>query len=126
MGGISPLLVALVVSFTRTSGSVARFLGGSLCNQLGRISYIIYIVQSPLWHYWQGLTDVLRGGSSHLAVAAWQFFIFLPVLIFIAFGLEHAVELPARRWLSRRNGTRWLALWPARRTTATGERPLAS
>jgi peptidoglycan/LPS O-acetylase OafA/YrhL len=103
VGGIAPLLLALVVCFTTTSGWLSKFLGGETFNTLGQASYIIYIIQSPVWHYWQGLTNRARGLPMETpAVNQWQFLLFLPVLIFVSLAVERFIEVPARGWLIRR------------------------
>ena len=60
-GGIAPLLVALIIFFTRRQGWIAKAIGGPLLSKLGEASYVLYILQAPLWHYWQETTNSLRG-----------------------------------------------------------------
>ena len=81
-GGIAPLLAALIIFFTRRQGWIAKALGGPLLSKLGEASYVLYILQAPLWHYWQETTNSLRGvpGKAN-TVALWQFAAFVPLLV---------------------------------------------
>jgi peptidoglycan/LPS O-acetylase OafA/YrhL len=100
-GGIAPVLVAVVLFFTRNLNGVTKIIGGNTLNQLGQASYAMYIIQSPMWHYWQAATNLLRKLPAHTSsVAVWQFVLFVPVLIFISIVTERFIEIPARRWLS--------------------------
>jgi peptidoglycan/LPS O-acetylase OafA/YrhL len=100
VGGMAPLLVALVICFTRTTGWITKLLGGQTFNALGQVSYIIYIIQSPVWHYWQALTNRARGLPMQTAVVAnWQFLVFVPLLVFVSLGVERFIEVPVRGWL---------------------------
>jgi peptidoglycan/LPS O-acetylase OafA/YrhL len=60
MGGIAPLLLSVVIFFTKNSNPLTNLIGGDIFNRLGQASYVMYIVQSPVWHYWQALTNILR------------------------------------------------------------------
>lgn len=99
-GGIAPLLVLLIVSFTRESGWLTRVVASRVFDGLGQVSYNIYILQSPAWHYWRALTNRLM----HLPfetekVTSWQFVLFLPVLILASFAVRRFIEIPTRQWL---------------------------
>jgi peptidoglycan/LPS O-acetylase OafA/YrhL len=99
-GGIAPLLVAMIVCFTRESGWLTRLVGSKAFDGLGQVSYNIYILQSPVWHYWQVFTNRL----AHLPletekVASWQFVLFLPVLILASLAVQRFVEIPVRQFL---------------------------
>jgi len=97
---MAPLLLAVIVSFTSASGWITRVLGGEIFNGLGQASYIIYIVQSPVWYYWQALTNRLRHVPAQTAVvAAWQFFVFVPFLILVSLVVQRFIEAPVRSWL---------------------------
>jgi peptidoglycan/LPS O-acetylase OafA/YrhL len=96
-GGIAPLLVLLIVFFTRISGWITRIIGGPLLSRLGEASYALYILQAPLWHYWQEISNRLRGGTSQAsAVALWQFLVFVPLLIVASVVVQRMVEAPLR------------------------------
>jgi peptidoglycan/LPS O-acetylase OafA/YrhL len=99
-GGIAPLLAVLVVSFTRLSGWITATLGGAIFNKLGQASYIIYIIQAPLWHYWQALTNLVRRVPIQTPEAAkWQFLVFVPFLILASLAIQRFIEDPVRSWL---------------------------
>jgi len=99
-GGIAPLLVALIVCFTRETGWLTKLLGSKLLDALGQVSYNIYILQSPAWHYWQALTNHLMHLPLEAAkVTIWQFVSFLPVLILGSFVVQRFVEIPVRQFL---------------------------
>ena len=107
VGGMAPLLVALVICFTRTSGWIAKLLGGETFNTLGQASYIIYIIQSPVWHYWQALTNRARHLPIETAVVAkWQFLVFVPVLVLVSLAVQRFIEVPVRGWLVSRGTAR--------------------
>jgi peptidoglycan/LPS O-acetylase OafA/YrhL len=100
-GGIAPLLVLVIVSFTNVSGWITKFLGGEIFNSLGQASYIIYIIQSPVWHCWQALTNRLRHVPFQATlVAPWQFFLFVPFLVMVSLAVQRFVEIPVRGWLA--------------------------
>jgi peptidoglycan/LPS O-acetylase OafA/YrhL len=100
-GGIAPLLLLVVVSFTNVSGWITKFIGGEVFNRLGQVSYVIYIIQSPVWHYWQALTNRLRHVPLQATlVAPWQFFLFVPFLVMVSLAVERFVETPVRGWLA--------------------------
>ena len=101
-GGAAPLLAAVVVSFSRLSGWLTRVIGGSILDRLGQASYVVYILQSPAWHYWQAATNHLRHVPMEtVAVAGWQFWLFVPFLVALSLLVQHYVEAPARAWLGR-------------------------
>jgi peptidoglycan/LPS O-acetylase OafA/YrhL len=109
--GIAPLLAAVIVSFTRTSGWITRMIGSHVLSKLGEVSYVVYILQAPLWHYWQPLTNSLRvAWPQSGGVPLWQFLAFVPFLILTSFAVQRFVELPLRSWANgwrkRRSATR--------------------
>jgi peptidoglycan/LPS O-acetylase OafA/YrhL len=100
-GGVAPLLLGVVVFFSRTSGDLTRVIGGEIFNTLGKASYVIYIIQAPMWHYWQFFTGFLTGTRSAPALfPAWQFWLFVPVLVVSSLAVDRFVETPVRRWLA--------------------------
>ncbi|MGD0965067.1 MAG: acyltransferase [Candidatus Acidiferrales bacterium] len=99
-GGIAPLLVAVIICFTRSSGGIAKTVAGPLLGRLGEASYVVYILQAPMWHYWQEITTSLRAGPTEAnVVALWQFAAFVPLLVLTSLALQRWVETPARAWL---------------------------
>lgn len=115
-GGVAPLLVAVIVSSTRPPGWIAKTIGGPSLNRLGEASYAMYILQAPLWHYWQEITNSLRGAPVQTnPVAWWQFAAFVPLLILISLGVVRYIETPARGWLGAWRKRR--VLQPSREAT---------
>jgi len=99
-GGIAPLLAAVILFFTRSQGWISRTLGSSSFSKLGEASYAVYILQAPLWHYWQEITDSLRGVADQTGLATlWQFVLFVPLLVLASMAVQRYVEIPARAWL---------------------------
>lgn len=99
-GGVAPLLLGLVVFFSRSSGGLSRVIGGEIFNTLGKASYVIYIIQAPMWHYWQLFTDFLTSTRAPPSlVPQWQFWLFLPFLIATSLAVGRFVETPMRHWL---------------------------
>jgi peptidoglycan/LPS O-acetylase OafA/YrhL len=98
--GMLPLLALLVVCCSHESSRVVRMIGSSQLYKLGSVSYVIYIIQSPIWHFFTAATNKLAGHSSLSGqVAAWQFVVFLPILIIASFLVSRYVEGPARTWI---------------------------
>jgi peptidoglycan/LPS O-acetylase OafA/YrhL len=99
-GGIAPLLAVVILFFTRRQGWIARTAGSPFLSKLGEASYAVYILQAPLWHYWQETTDSLRGVPAQTGVATlWQFVLFVPLLVLASMAVQRYVEVPARAWL---------------------------
>lgn len=99
-GGIAPLLAAVIIFFTRPADWIAKTIGGPLLNKLGEASYVVYILQAPLWHYWQPVTNYLRRAPLQTnVVAAWQFGGFVVFLVLTSLAAQSFVEAPARAWL---------------------------
>jgi peptidoglycan/LPS O-acetylase OafA/YrhL len=99
-GGIVPLLAVVILFFTRSQGWIARTVGSPLFSKLGEASYAVYILQAPLWHYWQEITNSLRGAPAQTGVAAlWQFLLFVPLLVLASMAVQRYLEVPARAWL---------------------------
>jgi peptidoglycan/LPS O-acetylase OafA/YrhL len=108
-GGIAPLLAAVILSFTRLSSPIARMIGGRVLNRLGEASYVIYIIQAPVWHYWQQATDSLRRFPAQAnLVAPWQFLLFFPLLILVSLAVQRLVENPIRAGLAKWNRTSFI------------------
>ena len=103
-GGLAPLLLVMVLSFTRDSGLLTRLLGGAVMDRLGQASYILYIIQSPMWHYWQAFTNYLRHAPLETAgVTIWQFCAFVPFLVFSSVVVQNLVEIPLRNWMKEKS-----------------------
>ena len=100
-GGMAPLLALVVISFTRSNGWLTRTIGGKVMNRLGQASYVIYIIQSPLWAYWQALTNHLRHFPIRVAVITpWQFIFFMPFITLLSIGVQNYIETPLYNFLA--------------------------
>ena len=76
---------------------LATLLRTRLLLWLGAVSYPLYLVHEPLQKIILATCAALAGGSGAAFNAAWlPMALLLPVLA--AWGLHHAVELPAQRW----------------------------
>ncbi len=96
-GGIAPLLAAMILFCTRPSCWIAKVLGTRSLNKLGEASYAVYILQAPLWHYWQPFTNYLRHAPLQTnVVALWQFVGFVIFLVLASVGVQRFLEVPAR------------------------------
>jgi len=121
-GGIAPLLAMVIVCFTRTSGWLAKTMGTPLFNKLGEASYAVYILQVPVWHYWQQFTNNMRRVTVDTGVVAtWQVGAFVPFLILVALATHRFVESPLHGWLRTRGDGR-----SGRDATATVQCPVAA
>jgi peptidoglycan/LPS O-acetylase OafA/YrhL len=101
--GLLPLLALLIICCSHESSGVVRWIGASPIYELGSVSYVIYIIQSPVWHYFVAVTNKLAGHNAISGqVAPWQFFAFLPVLIAASFMVSRYIETPARGWIMQR------------------------
>ncbi len=101
-------LAAIVVLSTYPSRLGEALLGNPLIVRLGSASYITYIVQGPLWHYYKAIThDVrhLRWFSGPHAPLIF-FFIFVVALSAASLLLEAYVDEPLRAWLKKPRPTR--------------------
>jgi peptidoglycan/LPS O-acetylase OafA/YrhL len=117
-GGIAPVLAALIVCFTRTSGWITKAIGASFFNRLGEASYSVYILQVPVWHYWQELTNHMRRIPAQTGiVATWQMVAFVPVLILTAMVTHRFLESPLRGWLEKRGRTLFRPEAPQQRSS---------
>ena len=98
--GLLPLLALLIICCSHESSRMVNMIGSSPLYELGSVSYVIYIIQSPIWHFFIAATNKLAGHSSISGqVAAWQFIVFLPILITASFLVSRYIEGPARTWI---------------------------
>ena len=105
-GGAIVLLGRLIVLCTYRSPVMQTVFGNSVMVRLGKASYITYIMQSPLWHYYQVVLNLVKGrplseGNTGLG----QFLIFVPMLLVVSVALERFVDEPVRAALSSRTAS---------------------
>jgi peptidoglycan/LPS O-acetylase OafA/YrhL len=106
-GGMAPLLAAVIVFFTRPPAWITKSIGGTLFNRLGEASYVVYILQAPLWFYWQVPTNYLRRAPLQTnVVALWQFVGFVAFLVFTSLAVQRFIEAPLRNWMGHWKKTR--------------------
>jgi peptidoglycan/LPS O-acetylase OafA/YrhL len=102
-GGVMPLFILLVWSTVCTQAVLNKVLGSAAFLSLGRISYIMYIVQAPVWHFFRMGRWLVSG---HLEPAGLlsktSFLVYLGVLIGISFAAERWIEIPMQRMLGSR------------------------
>jgi peptidoglycan/LPS O-acetylase OafA/YrhL len=98
-----PLFILLVWSTVCQQAVLNKVLGSAAFLSLGRISYIMYIVQAPVWHFFRMGRGLLSG---HLEPAGLlsktSFLVYLGVLIGISFAAERWIEIPMQRMLGSR------------------------
>ncbi len=96
-GSLGLILALIVLCFTHPTAISSRLLGGRVLSSLGRASYGLYIIQSPVWHYFR---ELLKKIHSYLgdrdSVSALEFGVFLIMLVGCSVVLEKYLERPAR------------------------------
>jgi peptidoglycan/LPS O-acetylase OafA/YrhL len=99
-GALFPFLALAILAYSHQSSWFSRIMGATPLFRLGEVSYITYIMQAPLWHYFHFATNGLAHRSPTAKEAsAWQFWSFLPFLILASFALSVFVERPVRAWI---------------------------
>jgi peptidoglycan/LPS O-acetylase OafA/YrhL len=101
-GGAAPLIALIVLAYSHPRSLSTRLLGSAPLEFLGAASYIIYILQAPLWHIFRAVTDHLRHAIGQPAVQDWQFALYLVYLVGFALLVQRFVERPAQQYLSRK------------------------
>jgi peptidoglycan/LPS O-acetylase OafA/YrhL len=99
-GGAAPLIALIVLAYSHPRCLSSRVLGSAPLEFLGIASYVIYIIQAPLWHIFRAITDRLRHATGQPIVKDWQFALYLVYLVGIALLIQRFVERPAQRYLS--------------------------
>jgi peptidoglycan/LPS O-acetylase OafA/YrhL len=102
-GGAAILFGLIVLLCTYRSPWAEKVLGNRAMDRLGKASYITYIIQAPLWHYFLAFCNLLtrRTLSDSTATMA-QFLIFGVVLVGVSLCLDLFVDEPVRNWFNRR------------------------
>jgi peptidoglycan/LPS O-acetylase OafA/YrhL len=99
-GGAAPLIALIVLAYSHPRCLSSRLLGSAPLEFLGVASYVIYIIQAPLWHIFRAITDHLRHATGQPIVKDWQFALYLVYLVVIALLIQRFVERPAQHYLS--------------------------
>jgi peptidoglycan/LPS O-acetylase OafA/YrhL len=102
-GGVMPLFVLLVFSTVCRQAVLNKMLGSTAFLSLGRISYIMYIVQAPVWHFFRLARGLLFPHFEPTALLSkTSFLVYLCILIGISFAAERWIEIPIQRMLGSR------------------------
>jgi peptidoglycan/LPS O-acetylase OafA/YrhL len=99
-GGLAWPLATMVLACSHHGAMLSRMLGNRIFDALGRVSYVTYIIQAPLWHFFRvGSNSLLHRGAASTNVTTWQFAVYLALLVCASFFVESFVEEPCRRRL---------------------------
>jgi peptidoglycan/LPS O-acetylase OafA/YrhL len=101
-GGAAPLIALIVLAYSHPRCLSSRLLGSAPLEFLGVASYVIYIIQAPLWHIFRAITDHLAQASGQPLVKDWQFALYLVYLVGTALLIQRFVERPVQHYLSRK------------------------
>jgi peptidoglycan/LPS O-acetylase OafA/YrhL len=101
-GGAILLFAGAIVLCSFRTVLVGRLLGNPLMDRLGKASYITYIVQSPLWHYFHAAVNGVRHRPlSDASTGMAEFLLFVVFLLLASLFLDTCVDEPIRRRLNR-------------------------
>jgi peptidoglycan/LPS O-acetylase OafA/YrhL len=101
-GGAAPLIALIVLAYSHPRSLSTRVLGSPPLEFLGAASYVIYILQAPLWHIFRAVTDHLRHAVGQPVVQDWQVALYFVYLVGLALLIQRFVERPAQQYLSRK------------------------
>jgi len=101
-GGAAPLIAIVVLAFSHPRCLSTQLLGSRPLAVRGGASYVVYILQAPLWHMFRVASDKLRHADPQSTVKDWQFLLYLPLLLTVALLAQRLVERPAQRYLLKR------------------------
>lgn len=101
-GGAAPLMAFVILTAAHESAWVLKVFGNPTLARLGTTSFIIYIMQAPVWHITRLIADKLHLELAGRDVAPVVFPVYLMVLVGLALLLQARLETPARTWLMRR------------------------
>jgi peptidoglycan/LPS O-acetylase OafA/YrhL len=98
--GLLPLFALLIIACSHQRSRFVNALGAPPLYRLGEVSYIMYIMQAPLWHYFAFGTNWITGRNQlSPQVSIWQFALFLPMLLWLSFMFSRHVDRGIRRWI---------------------------
>ena len=102
-GGPAILFGFIVLLCTYRSPWAEKLFGNPAMDRMGRASYITYIVQAPLWHYFMAFSNLFtRHPLSDSRATMAQFLVFAVVLVGISLCLDLFVDEPVRNWFNRK------------------------
>lgn len=97
--GLAPLLAVIILIYTNNNSWLARLFSCKPIYRLGEVSYITYILQSPLWHYFTAVVHGRPVGRSPQGISPVYFIFFLILLLGVSFGVSSYIEKPLYRWI---------------------------
>lgn len=100
-GAATPLFGFAVALCTFHAPYTQRLLGNAVMDRMGKASYITYIVQAPLWHYFQALGNlVYHRPLNQTAASIPEYLSFTVVLIGASLLLDVFIDEPLRKYLN--------------------------
>ena len=102
-GAPALFLGALILLCTFRAPVANRILGNPAMDRLGKASYITYIVQAPLWHYFLAFANMIKHrplAEEHSSMPV--FLSFVAVLVAASLLLDAFVDEPVRAWFNRK------------------------
>lgn len=101
-GGAVILFAAAVILCTYPTVFMGKILGNPLMDRLGKASYITYIVQAPMWHYFHAAVNKAQHRPlADTRTSQPEFFAFVVFLLLCSLFLDAAVDEPIRKWLNK-------------------------
>jgi len=122
-GGAAPIMALIVLAFAHPESPASRAMGTPALYEAGAASYVMYILQSPVWHVFRTVTDKLRHAAKGQPVAVWQFFAYAVTLLAFSILVQFVLERPAQRWLLSWRSSRQKSTPEIRLGTPTIEAP---
>ena len=98
-GAAAPLMAFVILTAAHGSRGVLKVFGNPTLAKLGTTSFIIYIMQAPVWHITRLVADKLHLELAGRDVAPVVFAVYLVGLVGMALLLQARLETPARSWL---------------------------
>jgi peptidoglycan/LPS O-acetylase OafA/YrhL len=110
-GLAAPLFGLIVVMCTFHAPWIGRMLGNPAMDRLGSASYIIYIIQAPLWHYSVGARNLISGRPLYESTVGMRGFLcYVLILICVSLLIDRLIDKPVREWINRYWKIRALAI----------------
>jgi peptidoglycan/LPS O-acetylase OafA/YrhL len=97
-GGVVVLFAAAVVFCTYRTVFMGKILGNAVMDRLGKASYITYIVQAPLWHYFHAVFNRAQHRAlTDSRTTLTEFLAFVVFLLLASLFLDAFVDEPIRK-----------------------------
>jgi peptidoglycan/LPS O-acetylase OafA/YrhL len=96
--GATPLLVMIILTATHPTVGAMRIFNYPMLSRLGAASFVIYIIQAPLWHLYAASADRLWL-AQRTTMPLFSFLLFLVLLLTLASLLQSVFEKRAREWV---------------------------